>query len=200
MGVGVGPTAANATMSAATLRQSLIEDLHPALVGNGTLWLHGSSGLGKTTLALLLVRRQNAAWTFADLRDREPRALRLVLARLSTTFGASGARGLILDDLPADADNATILAIKRVARAVANADGCRPICVFSVRLMPQCRLNESAMRPQKYRAHFELSCNHERLNSYCDRPRFVKEWRERRWKSITSTRPSCSSTRATRAL
>ena len=32
-------------------------------------------------------------------------------------------RGLILDDLLADADNATILAIKRVARIVANADG-----------------------------------------------------------------------------
>lgn len=107
----------------AALRHDLIEDLDGRLVATGALWLHGSSGLGKTTLALLLARRQNTIWNFADLRDLEPRALRLVLARLSATFGASEARGLILDDLPADADNATILAIKRVARAVANADG-----------------------------------------------------------------------------
>lgn len=107
----------------AALRPDLIGDLHGALVENGTLWLQGSSGLGKTTLALLLVRHQNSAWTFADLRNLGPRALRLVLTRLSATFGASGARGLVLDDLPADPDNAAILAIKRVARAVANADG-----------------------------------------------------------------------------
>jgi hypothetical protein len=107
----------------AALRSDLIGDLHSTLVANGALWLHGSSGLGKTTLALLLARHQNAAWGFADLRGLEPRPLRLALARLSTTFGASGARGLILDDLPAEVDNATILAIKRVARAVATADG-----------------------------------------------------------------------------
>jgi hypothetical protein len=107
----------------AALRPDLVEDLHGTLIENGALWLHGSSGLGKTTLALLLARRHNAAWTFADLRGSEPRALRLVLSRLTATFGASGARGLILDDLPADADNTTILAIRRVAHAVANADG-----------------------------------------------------------------------------
>ena len=107
----------------AALRSDIIGDLHGTLVANGALWLHGSGGLGKTTLALLLARRQNAAWSFADLRGLEPRPLRLALTRLSVTFGASGARGLILDDLPADIDNATILAIKRVVRAVANADG-----------------------------------------------------------------------------
>ncbi len=107
----------------AACRSKLIEDLHGNLVRNGALWLHGSSGLGKTTVALLLARRQNAAWTFADLRGLEPRALRLTLARLSATFGASGARGLILDDLPVDVDNATIFAIRRIARSVANADG-----------------------------------------------------------------------------
>ena len=107
----------------AAVRPDLVQDLHGTLVANGVLWLHGSSGLGKTTLALLLARYQNAPWVFADLRDLEPRALRLVLVRLSATFGASEARGLILDDLPADPDNATILAIRRVARAAANADG-----------------------------------------------------------------------------
>jgi hypothetical protein len=105
------------------LRPALIEDLHGTLIVRGTLWLHGSSGLGKTTIALLLARRQRAPWIFADLRDLTPRAVRLALARISATYAASGARGLILDDLPADADNVTILAIRRVARTVATADG-----------------------------------------------------------------------------
>jgi tetratricopeptide (TPR) repeat protein len=105
------------------MRPELVDDLHGSLVVNGKLWLHGSSGLGKTTIALLLARRQNVVWMFSDLRDLEPRALRLALARLSATFEASGALGLILDDLPSDPDNATILAIKRVARAVTNSDG-----------------------------------------------------------------------------
>ncbi|KYK43180.1 hypothetical protein A1D31_38610 [Bradyrhizobium liaoningense] len=88
------------------MRPELIDDLHGSLVVNGTLWLHGGNGLGKTTLALLLARRQNVVWMFSDLRDLEPRSLRLALARLSATFAASGALGLILDDLPSDPDNA----------------------------------------------------------------------------------------------
>jgi ABC-type dipeptide/oligopeptide/nickel transport system ATPase subunit len=39
----------------AAFRPDLIEDLHRTLVATGALWLHGSSGLGKTTVALLLV-------------------------------------------------------------------------------------------------------------------------------------------------
>lgn len=107
----------------ASLRLVLVNDLHRALVERGILWLHGSSGLGKTTLALLLARRQNSAWRFADLRNLDPHALRFALTRLSADFEASGARGLILDDLPAATDNTTIFAIKRIVRAVANADG-----------------------------------------------------------------------------
>lgn len=107
----------------ATLREDVVNQLHGALVSDGIAWLQGSSGLGKTTLALLIARRQNALWQFADLRDLKSNALRLALTRLATSFVASGARGLILDDLPPDLDNAAILAMRRVARAVSDADG-----------------------------------------------------------------------------
>jgi tetratricopeptide (TPR) repeat protein len=106
-----------------TLRRDLVKRLHGELVANGALWLHGSSGLGKTTLALLLARQQQVAWSFADLRDLAPHRLRLVLTRFGAKFSESGARGLILDDVPADPDNATIQAIARVARAVHSVDG-----------------------------------------------------------------------------
>lgn len=107
----------------AALRAELVGKLHADLVTAGTSWLHGSSGLGKTTLALLMARRQNATWLFADLRDLLPNAVRLTLARIAASFAVTTARGLILDDFPADPDNATTLALRRVARAVADADG-----------------------------------------------------------------------------
>jgi hypothetical protein len=103
-------------------RLKLVERLEKLLVAHGALWLHGSSGLGKTTLALFLAKAQGSLWTFADLRDLAPSALRSLLARLADGFKASGARGLILDDLPPEPDNATLLAIARLARAVAIQD------------------------------------------------------------------------------
>ena len=106
----------------AAARTELVRGLHKVLVEAGALWMHGSSGLGKTTLALLLARSQNVAWTFADLRGLEARELRLALARLSSSLGSGSARGLILDDLPADLDNATMLAVKSVARAAVAVD------------------------------------------------------------------------------
>lgn len=104
-------------------RSNLVATLQEQLVSSGAVWLHGSSGLGKTTLALLIARSQGVAWHFADLRDLPTPALRSVLAHIAERFRQSQARGLILDDIPADPDNNTIAALSAVARAVADADG-----------------------------------------------------------------------------
>lgn len=106
----------------ASLRNSVVGSLHGVLVTHGVLWLHGSSGLGKTTLALLLARQQQRVpWIFADLRDLEPNELRARLAALSLEWSTE--RGLILDDIPGDPDNATILRVRQLARIVASQDG-----------------------------------------------------------------------------
>lgn len=105
----------------ASLRTSIVGSLHTVLVARGVLWLHGSSGLGKTTLALLLARQQNVPWAFADLRDLELGELRAALAALSHDLTIE--RGLILDDLPGDADNTAILRIRQLARIVTAQDG-----------------------------------------------------------------------------
>jgi hypothetical protein len=107
----------------ATMRQNVVTSLHEDLVRDGIVWLQGSSGLGKTTMALLIARYQNASWQFADLRNLAEQPLRLTLTRLAMKFSAASACGLILDDLPSDLDNASILALRRVARAVAEVDG-----------------------------------------------------------------------------
>lgn len=100
-----------------------VERLQAKPVSNGTLWFHGSSGLGKSTLAMLLARSQGVAWRSADLREFPAPVIRSILVGIVSSFRQSGARGLILDDFPADADNALVSAIAQVARGVGDADG-----------------------------------------------------------------------------
>ena len=100
-----------------------VERLQAKLVSGGTLWFHGSSGLGKSTLAMLLARSQGVAWRFANLREFPAPVTRSIMVGIASSFRQTGARGLILDDFPADADNALISAIGQVARAIADADG-----------------------------------------------------------------------------
>lgn len=107
----------------AALRTTEVGHLQTKLVSGGALWFHGSSGLGKSTLALLLARSQQVAWRVVDLRDQPSSAARSMLAGIATSIRQTGARGLILDDVAADPDNALISAICQVARAVADADG-----------------------------------------------------------------------------
>jgi hypothetical protein len=107
----------------AALRSEEVKRLQAHLISSGMLWFHGSSGLGKSTLAVLLARSQGVAWRFADLRELSASAIRSVLVGIASSFRQTGARGLILDDIPANADNALISAIGQVARAVADADG-----------------------------------------------------------------------------
>jgi tetratricopeptide (TPR) repeat protein len=106
----------------AATRATAVHHLQRELVSHGALWFHGSSGLGKSTLAVLVARSQRVAWRIADLRDTPAPAVRSILVGIASSFRQIGARGLILDDVPADADNALISAIGQVARAVADVD------------------------------------------------------------------------------
>ena len=72
---------------------------------------------------MLLARSQGVAWRFADLREFPAPVTRSIMVGIASSFRQTGARGLILDDFPADADNALISAIGQVARAIADADG-----------------------------------------------------------------------------
>ncbi len=107
----------------AALRTKEVARLQTHLVSSGVLWFHGSSGLGKSILAVLLARSQSVEWRVADLRELSASAIHSILVGIASTFRQTGAGGLVLDDIPADADNALVSAIGQVARAVADADG-----------------------------------------------------------------------------
>ena len=118
----------------AATRVAAVHHLRQELVSHGALWFHGSSGLGKSTLAALVARSQSVAWRIADLRDAPAAAVRSILVGIASSFRQTGARGLILDDVPADADNALISAIGQVARAVTDVDA---VLVLSSMKPPQ---------------------------------------------------------------
>jgi hypothetical protein len=107
----------------AALRARVVEGLRTHLVSSGVLWFRGSSGLGKSVLAVLLARSQNVEWRVADLRELSGPAIHSVLVGIASSFRQTAGRGIVLDDIPADADNALVSAIGQVAQAVADADG-----------------------------------------------------------------------------
>ena len=82
----------------AATRAAVVHHLQHGLVSYGALWFHGSSGLGKSTLAVLVARSQSVAWRIADLRDAPAAAVRSILVGIASIFRQTGARGLILDD------------------------------------------------------------------------------------------------------
>lgn len=81
-------------------RGEAISKLAAALVGTGSAWLHGPTGMGKTTLAAQLARGQGGDWHVLDLRNVSKEvAVERVNAARQHVAGASTITGLILDDL-----------------------------------------------------------------------------------------------------
>jgi len=81
-------------------RPAVTGDLLETLTAGHAVWLHGSSGSGKTTVAVDAVRTSNRGWYLIELRDLKADAVadRLKLARRA--IGLRDFGGLILDDVP----------------------------------------------------------------------------------------------------
>ena len=80
-------------------RSELTRDLLVRSRRNGTAFVTGSTGCGKTTVARLTTRADEASWCILDLRENSADQ---IVQRLDITAGALGAanyRGIILDDL-----------------------------------------------------------------------------------------------------
>lgn len=101
------------------ITQAVLEGLSQGRI----VWLHGSSGGGKTTAALDVVRSSNRDWYLVELRDLKPEAIaeRLRLARQATQYRDFG--GLILDDLPAADLPKLALQFALLCEAVRQVDG-----------------------------------------------------------------------------
>lgn len=81
-------------------RSNLLTELTTAAAPNGALWLHGSSGLGKTVLAQLIARKSGRDWYLVQLRDCSGIELQYRLHNSLSVFNARDFGGIILDDFP----------------------------------------------------------------------------------------------------
>lgn len=82
-------------------RHSLVEQLVSDMGQSGAMWLHGSSGTGKTVLARFIARQSRYNWLLVQLRDCFSASdLEFRLCRLLQSLQSSRLGGVILDDFP----------------------------------------------------------------------------------------------------
>jgi hypothetical protein len=87
-------------MEGAAFRTDLVNDLAGILRHQGVLFLHGSTGLGKTSLAQLLVDKIGGEWVWAGFRGRDPRQIAHHLKRAAFEIKVHGLPPwVVLDDL-----------------------------------------------------------------------------------------------------
>ena len=84
----------------AASRTDLVNDLTGVLRRHGVLFLHGSTGLGKTSLAQLLVDKIGGEWVWAGFRGQAPKQIASHLRRAASEVTAPDiAPQVVLDDL-----------------------------------------------------------------------------------------------------
>ena len=87
-------------MERAASRTDLVNDLAGILRRHGVLFLRGSTGLGKTSLAQLLVDKIGGEWVWAGFRGRDPRQIADHLRRAASEIKVHGlSPWVVLDDL-----------------------------------------------------------------------------------------------------
>jgi hypothetical protein len=98
----------------------------PGIVGpaagsaaSGFVYLHGSTGMGKSTMALLIARQMQEVPLWLDLRDARGHAAALIRAAATHLLTVRGAHSLVLDDVPFEGDSRPVQdAIAAVSSAI----------------------------------------------------------------------------------
>src|SRR5882724_3556818 len=102
-GLNIAPRVLNAPlrlMEGAASRTDLVDHLAGVLRRYGVLFLRGSTGLGKTLLAQLLVDKLGGEWVWAGFRGRDPRQIAKHLRRAACEIKAHDLPPrVVLDDL-----------------------------------------------------------------------------------------------------
>lgn len=136
-------------------RSELTRDLLDRTRRNGTTFVTGSTGCGKTTVARLTARTGDGAWCMLDLREN---ASDQIIQRLDLSAGAlgvAGYQGIILDDLNEIEDPAVQRAVARFLSALRRRD---MLCLITAYRQPSSRaLSELGLSENAHLAVADLS-------------------------------------------
>lgn len=86
-------------VAGAIRRTSLVKKIAAVLTSTRVVFLHGSSGVGKTNLASLVTGEIGGAWVSVGFRGRPPEQVQQGLARAGYEVGTTQGIQLVLDDL-----------------------------------------------------------------------------------------------------
>lgn len=148
-GLTLAPAPPPPSLSARTaLRRPLIDSLQGDLRACDALWLHGSSGLGKSRVARLIESRDNGRWEFVALRDcdaaEQVGRIQDALGRIARDDFA----GMILDDVPVPAPEGLRRWIAAASLAVSRVPGARIVVTSEREPLPQIRQAFEPLRMQ----------------------------------------------------
>ena len=104
-------------------RKELVSRLISEMGRLGSVWLHGSSGLGKTVLARLIVDRSERDWLFVPLSDFSSADLEFSLCRTLQALQSGSVGGVILDDFPTKHVHGARLRLSLLANEVHSMNG-----------------------------------------------------------------------------
>lgn len=118
-------------------REALVDELLEALTRTDVLWIHGSSGLGKSQLARLIAARGNARWDYISLKDGDAAEREARVQDAIPMIGSEGFAGLIIDDVPVPAPEGLRRWINVAAAEIAVTPGARIIVTAEREALPQ---------------------------------------------------------------
>ena len=104
-------------------RRSLVEELISDMGQSGSLWLHGSSGTGKTVLAQFIARQSRYDWLLVQLRDCSASEIEFRLCRILQPLQSRRIGGVILDDFPTEHAHIARLRLSMLSNEVHRMDG-----------------------------------------------------------------------------
>lgn len=127
-------------------RPELVGRLRVDLRDSDVLWLHGSSGVGKSQLTRLISAGANGRWEYVSLGgctpEQQEARIRSALARIDR----EGFAGLILDDLPVPAPEALRRWIAAASLELASVPGARVIVTSEREPLPAVRMAFEPLR------------------------------------------------------
>ncbi|MBN1974988.1 MAG: hypothetical protein JW787_15210 [Sedimentisphaerales bacterium] len=104
-------------------RNKLVSELFSVIGQSGTLWLHGSSGIGKTILSRLIARQSERDWLIVPLRECSARELQFRLDRTIEALSRDRFGGVILDDFPTKYVHDCLLHLMMISSELRGMDG-----------------------------------------------------------------------------
>ncbi len=110
-------------------RNALVGELQSRFSANGSLFLSGATGMGKSLLARLVARTIGGQWYVADFRDATPAETVRRLRDVQRAIQTDAVSGIIFNDLNEVDDDMAVKAYARLARRMKRRDAA---CIATV--------------------------------------------------------------------